>query len=135
MPLTAWLAPILAAHRLATGRDGDQLVFGTDPRQPFVPSTVRRPLAAWADTELDSTRSRGACPHPPNTGFGDAIGDSIEFDASTSTAHRGHEARKPALGAGFRFEVSDGTRTRDRLDHNQELYRLSYAHRGVPAGQ
>jgi hypothetical protein len=26
--------------------------------------------------------------------------------------------------------VSDGTRTRDRLDHNQELYLLSYAHRG-----
>ena len=26
--------------------------------------------------------------------------------------------------------VSDGTRTRDRLDHNQELYQLSYAHRG-----
>jgi hypothetical protein len=29
--------------------------------------------------------------------------------------------------------VSDGTRTRDRLDHNQELYLLSYAHH-VPAG-
>jgi hypothetical protein len=27
-------------------------------------------------------------------------------------------------------KVSDGTRTRDRLDHNQELYLLSYAHRG-----
>jgi hypothetical protein len=26
-------------------------------------------------------------------------------------------------------KVSDGTRTRDRLDHNQELYLLSYAHR------
>src|SRR5688572_7360004 len=26
------------------------------------------------------------------------------------------------------FKVSDGTRTRDRLDHNQELYQLSYAH-------
>ena len=26
--------------------------------------------------------------------------------------------------------VSDGTRTHDRLDHNQELYQLSYAHRG-----
>ncbi len=26
--------------------------------------------------------------------------------------------------------MSDGTRTRDRLDHNQELYQLSYAHRG-----
>ena len=25
--------------------------------------------------------------------------------------------------------MSDGTRTRDRLDHNQELYQLSYAHR------
>jgi hypothetical protein len=27
--------------------------------------------------------------------------------------------------------VSDGTRTHDRLDHNQELYQLSYAHRGL----
>jgi hypothetical protein len=27
--------------------------------------------------------------------------------------------------------VSDGTRTHDRLDHNQELYQLSYAHRGM----
>ena len=28
------------------------------------------------------------------------------------------------------MRVSDGTRTRDRLDHNQELYQLSYAHHG-----
>jgi hypothetical protein len=28
--------------------------------------------------------------------------------------------------------VSDGTRTRDRLDHNQELYLLSYAHHVPP---
>ena len=27
--------------------------------------------------------------------------------------------------------VSEGTRTPDRLDHNQELYQLSYAHRGI----
>ena len=33
--------------------------------------------------------------------------------------------------AGLRSKVSDGTRTRDRLDHNQELYRLSYAHHGT----
>ena len=26
--------------------------------------------------------------------------------------------------------MSDGIRTHDRLDHNQELYQLSYAHRG-----
>jgi hypothetical protein len=30
--------------------------------------------------------------------------------------------------------VSDGTRTRDRLDHNQELYLLSYAHHVPPCG-
>ncbi len=33
--------------------------------------------------------------------------------------------------AGTLGRVSDGTRTRDRLDHNQELYRLSYAHHGT----
>src|SRR5215216_5724428 len=31
----------------------------------------------------------------------------------------------------FAMRVSEGTRTPDRLDHNQELYQLSYAHRGV----
>jgi len=39
--------------------------------------------------------------------------------------------RKSSTSGAF-LRVSDGTRTRDRLDHNQELYRLSYAHRGVP---
>jgi hypothetical protein len=29
------------------------------------------------------------------------------------------------------MKVSEGTRTPDRLDHNQELYQLSYAHRGL----
>ena len=32
-------------------------------------------------------------------------------------------------------KVSDGTRTRDRLDHNQELYQLSYAHHVPPRGR
>ena len=35
--------------------------------------------------------------------------------------------KKPRLSRAF-VKVSDGTRTRDRLDHNQELYQLSYAH-------
>jgi hypothetical protein len=30
------------------------------------------------------------------------------------------------------LRVSDGIRTRDRRDHNPELYRLSYAHHGTP---
>jgi hypothetical protein len=45
--------------------------------------------------------------------------------------------RKPArrsaqkLADSWAFmKVSEGTRTPDRLDHNQELYQLSYAHRG-----
>ena len=36
--------------------------------------------------------------------------------------------RKTPGSRAFR-KVSDGTRTHDRLDHNQELYQLSYAHR------
>ena len=38
-------------------------------------------------------------------------------------------AEIPALRGRFRG-VDDGTRTHDRLDHNQELYQLSYVHRG-----
>src|SRR3954462_11913988 len=36
-------------------------------------------------------------------------------------------AKEPGLPGSFR-RVSEGTRTPDRLDHNQELYQLSYAH-------
>ena len=46
------------------------------------------------------------------------------------TRRRSHHVRSdeaPAL-AGASGGVSDGARTRDRLDHNQELYQLSYAH-------
>ena len=42
------------------------------------------------------------------------------FMASGSTRRRNPRKKK----------VSDGIRTHDRLDHNQELYQLSYAHRG-----
>ena len=41
------------------------------------------------------------------------------------------ESGELAVSRGF-AKVSDGTRTHDRLDHNQELYQLSYAHRGLP---
>ena len=46
--------------------------------------------------------------------------------------HRGVHAPNScemAISSGF-VRVSDGIRTHDRLDHNQELYQLSYAHRG-----
>ncbi len=41
--------------------------------------------------------------------------------------HASRDRGKPRLSRLF-SRVSDGTRTRDRLDHNQELYLLSYAH-------
>lgn len=48
VPIIGRLAPILAAHKLATGRDGDALVFGSTAAQAFDPSSVRRrALAAW----------------------------------------------------------------------------------------
>jgi hypothetical protein len=39
---------------------------------------------------------------------------------------------KNCAGAGLSLRVSDRTRTGDHLDHNQELYQLSYAHRAGP---
>ena len=41
--------------------------------------------------------------------------------------------KRPAIQADCRafWRVSEGTRTPDRLDHNQELYQLSYAHREI----
>ena len=36
--------------------------------------------------------------------------------------------RETRMSRGF-GRVSDGIRTRDRRDHNPELYQLSYAHR------
>ena len=47
-PLVAPVKRRLIAHKLATGRDGDDLVTGRTATRPFVPSTVRRhALAAW----------------------------------------------------------------------------------------
>ena len=44
----------LVAHKLATGRDGVQLVFGRTATLPFIPSTVRRrALAAWEAADLE----------------------------------------------------------------------------------
>lgn len=48
VPIITRLTPYLAAHKLATGRDDDALVFGATADIPFEPSTVRRrALAAW----------------------------------------------------------------------------------------
>ena len=51
-------------------------------------------------------------------------------DAACTPREARHDFVSGSKNAGQqRFgRVSDGTRTRDHLDHNQELYLLSYAH-------
>lgn len=47
-PLVAPVRKRLVAHKLRTGRGGDDLVFGGTSETPFVPSTIRRrALKAW----------------------------------------------------------------------------------------
>ena len=54
LPLLAVLRDYLDEHKLATGRDGDDLVFGRTARDPFVASTVRtRARKAWKAAALE----------------------------------------------------------------------------------
>ncbi len=39
--------------------------------------------------------------------------------------------KRPGSGAFSQKRVTDGTRTRDVLDHNQVLYQLNYGHQQV----
>lgn len=48
VPLVGVLCDLITAHREATGRGGDGLVFGRTAELPFVPTTIRRrALSAW----------------------------------------------------------------------------------------
>lgn len=54
VPLIGALRRIIAAHKLAAGRDGGALVFGRTGELPFMPSTVRaRALKAWGAAGLE----------------------------------------------------------------------------------
>lgn len=59
----------------------------------------------------------------PNTGHGGSVLRLLQ------TVLRLHSLDAALMGVG----VSDGTRTRDVLDHNQVLYQLSYTHH-APSG-
>jgi integrase len=74
VPLIARLAPFLAAHRLAAGRNGDALVFGADADRPFEPSTVRRrALAAWGWKDAPNPKADG-----PRTVLAKARDDALD---------------------------------------------------------
>jgi integrase len=52
VPIVGPLRALLKTHQKATGRSGDDLVFGRTAADPFVPSTVRdRALRAWKDLD------------------------------------------------------------------------------------
>jgi len=60
VPIIGALASVLAAHKLRTGRDQDELVFGPDGVRAFEPSTVRRrALAAWGWREVPNREAGG----------------------------------------------------------------------------
>ena len=61
--------------------------------------------------------------------FGPDIGPEVRSDDPMRWPHAEHQRENPRQG-GDSVRVSEGTRTPDRLDHNQELYQLSYAHQG-----
>jgi hypothetical protein len=56
----------------------------------------------------------------------------VRYPLGTPSSNQPPSPRTKTTGfAGTSQGVSDGARTRDRLDHNQELYQLSYAHHGI----
>lgn len=57
VPVTARVRKRLIAHKLRTGRDGAELVFGRTATERFVPSTVRsRAQRAWKAAGLESIK-------------------------------------------------------------------------------
>ncbi len=54
VPITGVLRDLLAEQRIATGRSGQEFVFGRTPTVPFTPKTIQtRADAAWAAAGLD----------------------------------------------------------------------------------
>jgi integrase len=60
VPMGSELRRVLAAHKLATGRDGRDFVFGSKKDQPFTPSAVRRRAeTAWSRLNTaETTRAK-----------------------------------------------------------------------------
>lgn len=136
----AWPVLLRRGHRRAEGSPTPRgRNLGATGRS--VPTARRsRGQAAVASTGI-AIRFSGIAPAVPESGEArhTTIVDDRSADlkrsqkapatsASTPQAEPNRSRKSPGFHAFLR--VSDGTRTHDRLDHNQELYQLSYAHRG-----
>jgi integrase len=54
VPVVTVLRRFLLEQKMRTGRDGDALLFGRTPSEPFTPTHVRaRALKAWGEAGLD----------------------------------------------------------------------------------
>ena len=128
-----WAAPFASAAR----RAGGQLIAdGRIPIQAIIASVEADDLVgataegAWNASESSTCRTC-RCHRPPgreDRGGGQGGDPRAEVSAGVASDRPG-SAAAAAGHPGRTRGVSDGTRTRDHLDHNQELYQLSYAHR------
>jgi integrase len=58
VPVPGVLRPYLLAHKLASGRDGDDFLFGRLASAPFTPTAVRRrELKAWAAANAERAQA------------------------------------------------------------------------------
>jgi integrase len=103
VPMPAALRRLLLEHKLATGRDGADLVFGATREQPFAPATVRQRAArVWREAGLrgiglhELRHSYVSLMH--DAGFSlERIGDYVGHSSTYMTDHyrhllEGHEA-------------------------------------------
>jgi integrase len=83
------LRPFLLAHKIATGRRGDDLVFGKSAHEAMVRSTIRsRALRAWEAAGLTPIT-----PHECRHTFG-SIMAAAGVDVSERQRQMGHESSK-----------------------------------------
>lgn len=70
VPIPATLRRYLIEHKMRTGRDGDDLVFGSAADRPFTPTAIRkRALKAWATANAKDAKQaeeEGREPRPLN---------------------------------------------------------------------
>ena len=87
VPIPSPLRLMLLEHKMRTGRDGDDLVFGRSAREPFTPTAIRRrALAAWRVENAKRTEERRRCSSRSGcTSFGTATSRSCMTPASRSS--------------------------------------------------
>jgi hypothetical protein len=88
------------------------------------------PTAVIAAQHRPAARRPGPPQRPPRRHIPAQVVQRSGTTAAPANLRNHPAQQKSPANRALSNRVSDGTRTHDRLDHNQELYQLSYAHRG-----